>query len=178
MSESEDLSAFSAPPPLNFSFLTKPIEEKAQTLAWQEKSLRKLSESKAIADELRKEIREEDGIEPGSTPTLGNSGERIIIKSNAQGGGGGVGGGGGGGCSTDSSGFALPLLSSIKKTLSFGHIETAEIVKIKPEDEHKGEGHNSPTVFQGFFGNERNIKKIESLTPSPSDSLVSSPIPK
>jgi hypothetical protein len=172
--------------PLNFStYHYKAIPEKVQDPEYQHKVATQLEKSRNLAEELRQEIREDDGIEPGSTPTLGNSGVRIVIKSprapqmssgsTSSNEGGGGGGGGGGGASSS---FAPPLLTSMKKTLSFGHIETAEIVKIKPEDEHKGEGHHSPTIFQGFIESERKRTKIESLTPSPSDSLVSSPIPK
>lgn len=162
--------------PLNFStYHYKEIPERVQDPGYQHKVATQLEKSRNLAEELRQEIREDDGIEPGSTPTLGNSGVRIVIKStrapqmssgstssNEEGGGGGGG--------SASGGFAPPLLSSMKKTLSFGHIETAEIVKIKPEDEHKGEGHHSPTIFQGFVESERKRTKIESLTPSPSDS--------
>jgi hypothetical protein len=167
--------------PLNFStYHYKAIPEKVQDPEYQHKVATLLEKSRNLAEELRQEIREDDGIEPGSTPTLGNSGVRIVIKSSrapqmSSGSTSSNEGGGGGGAS---GGFAPPLLSSMKKTLSFGHIETAEIVKIKPEDEHKGEGHHSPTIFQGFVESEHKRTKIESLTPSPSDSLVSSPIPK
>jgi len=104
---------------------------------------------KIIADELRDQIRKEDGIEPGSTPTVGNSGESKIIKSSNDllsmcggGGGGAVGEGGANG-------------GEMKKSLSFGHVEITEIVKITKEDEHKNEGHNSPTVFNGFIEKEK-----------------------
>ena len=142
--------------PLNFStYHYKEIPERVQDPGYQHKVATQLEKSRNLAEELRQEIREDNGIEPGSTPTLGNSGVRIVIKStrapqmssgstssNEEGGGGGGeggGGGGGGGSASASGGFAPPLLSSMKKTLSFGHIETAEIVKINPEDEHKGE---------------------------------------
>jgi hypothetical protein len=57
--------------------------------------------------------------------------------------------GGGGGGAVGANG------GEMKKSLSFGHVEITEIVKITKEDEHKNEGHNSPTVFNGFIEKEK-----------------------
>jgi len=45
---------------------------------------KKTEEKRLVAIELRNEIRKEDGIEPGFTPTVGNSGESIKIKSRSN----------------------------------------------------------------------------------------------
>ena len=154
-----------------------------------------LAEKGAIAMALREEIREENGIEPGSTPTIGNSGERIVIKSprvRQRSASSFEGGGGGGdylneippeiatGLNATASSSAPPSVSSIRKTLSFGHLEIKKIVNITEADHHKGEGHHSPTVFDGFCKSEAKMIKIESLSPSPASSpmpVMSSPKP-
>jgi hypothetical protein len=178
--------------PLNLSYTCLSIEEKVQTDRYKKKVESELAESGAIAMALREEIREENGIEPGSTPTIGNSGERIVIKSPRarQMSASSFEGGGGGGeylnelppeivteasasSSASSSISAPPSVSSIKKTLSFGHLEIKKIIKITEDDHHKGEGHHSPTVFEGFCKSEAKRIKIESLSPSP----ASSPMP-
>jgi len=183
--------------PLNLSYTCLSIEEKVQTDRYKKKVESELAESGAVAMALREEIREENGIEPGSTPTLGNSGERIVIKSprapqmstNSFEGGGGGGGGGEylneilpkieTGLNASSSISAPPSVGHIRKTLSFGHLEIKKIIKITEDDHHKGEGHHSPTVFEGFCKSEPKRIKIESLSPSPSTSpLPVMPSPK
>lgn len=177
--------------PLDLSYTCLPIEEKVKTERYKNKSESKLAESSAVAMALRNEIREEEGIEPGSTPTLGNSGERIVIKSarTPQISASSIEGGGGGGeylnelppataCAITGSNIgasssAPPSVGSMKKTLSFGHLEIKKIIKITEDDHHKGEGHHSPTVFEGFCRSKPKKIKIESLSPSP----ASSPLP-
>lgn len=181
--------------PLNLSYTCLSIEEKVQTDRYKKKVESELAESSAIAMALREEIREENGIEPGSTPTIGNSGERIVIKSpraRQMSASSFEGGGGGGdylneippeiatGLNATASSSAPPSVGSIRKTLSFGHLEIKKIIKITEDDHHKGEGHQSPTVFEGFCKSEPKRIKIESLSPSPSSSpmpIMSSPKP-
>jgi hypothetical protein len=182
--------------PLDLSYTCLPIEEKVKTERYKNKSESKLAESSAVAMALRNEIREEEGIEPGSTPTIGNSGERIVIKSarTPQISASSIEGGGASAstseyinelppatakaCATTGSNIAAsssapPSVGSMKKTLSFGHLEIKKIIKITEDDHHKGEGHHSPTVFEGFCNSKPKKIKIESLSPSP----ASSPIP-
>jgi hypothetical protein len=72
------------PPPLNLSACLLTIEQKILLPNHIYKVEKETEEKRLAAIELRNEIRKEDGIEPGFTPTVGNSGESIKIKSRSN----------------------------------------------------------------------------------------------
>lgn len=72
------------PPPLNLSFLHLSIKQKIILPDYILNVEKATAEKRLAAIELRNEIRKEDGIEPGFTPTVGNSGQSIKIKSRSN----------------------------------------------------------------------------------------------
>lgn len=72
------------PPPLNLSSCLLTIEQKIILPNYIYKVEKETEERRLAAIELRNEVRKEDGIEAGFTPTVGNSGESIKIKSRSN----------------------------------------------------------------------------------------------
>jgi hypothetical protein len=72
------------PPSLNLSFCNLTIEQRIILPNHICKVEKETEERRLAAIELRNEVRKEDGIEPGFTPTIGNSGESIKIKSRSN----------------------------------------------------------------------------------------------
>jgi uncharacterized protein (UPF0254 family) len=93
---------FALPPALNFSSLYLTIEQKVILPDHLQKVEKAYEEKRLIANSLREEVRQDIGIAGGSTPTVGNSGESIKIKSRSG------------------------SLESIKKSVSFHNILTQE----------------------------------------------------